>query len=78
MYDRIKVGITLGDPSGIGSAITRKAIPKIKALADFTVIGDRWVYDQVQSSKFSRKSGIPQIAGKVHRPRSHYELSTFS
>jgi len=42
---KIKVGITLGDPSGIGSAITRKAIPKLKGLADFVVIGDRWVYD---------------------------------
>jgi 4-hydroxythreonine-4-phosphate dehydrogenase len=50
---KIRVGITLGDPSGIGPIITHKAIRKLNALrdADFVVIGDRWVFDQAQSAK---------------------------
>ncbi|MBN2830752.1 MAG: 4-hydroxythreonine-4-phosphate dehydrogenase PdxA [Candidatus Omnitrophica bacterium] len=37
---RIKVGITLGDPSGIGPGITVKAVNKLSGIADFVVIGD--------------------------------------
>lgn len=40
---RIKVGLTIGDPSGIGPAITIKAVKKLKNFADFTIIGDAWV-----------------------------------
>ncbi|MCX5696190.1 MAG: 4-hydroxythreonine-4-phosphate dehydrogenase PdxA [Candidatus Omnitrophica bacterium] len=38
--NKIRVGITIGDPSGIGPAITLKAVNKLKNLADFVVIGD--------------------------------------
>ncbi len=51
-FSKIRVGITMGDPSGIGPAIILKAIPKLKKLADFVIIGDRWVFNKVQSSKF--------------------------
>jgi 4-hydroxythreonine-4-phosphate dehydrogenase len=44
---RIKVALTIGDPSGIGPAITLKAIRKLKNFCDITVIGDKWVLDQV-------------------------------
>lgn len=40
---KIRVGLTIGDPSGIGSAITLKALKILKDKADFTVIGDRFV-----------------------------------
>jgi 4-hydroxy-L-threonine phosphate dehydrogenase PdxA len=36
----------MGDPSGIGPAITAKAILRLKGLADFVVIGDKWVFNQ--------------------------------
>ncbi|MDI6759116.1 MAG: 4-hydroxythreonine-4-phosphate dehydrogenase PdxA [Candidatus Omnitrophota bacterium] len=52
-----RVGITIGDPSGIGPAITLKAIYELKGLADFVIIGDRWVFNQVsrcQGIKVSR------------------------
>ncbi|MEW5895172.1 MAG: 4-hydroxythreonine-4-phosphate dehydrogenase PdxA [Candidatus Omnitrophota bacterium] len=41
------IGITLGDPCGIGPEITAKAlsIPGIRRLADFVLIGDKSVYD---------------------------------
>ena len=44
---KIIVGITMGDPAGIGPAIILKGITKLKGLADFVVIGDKWVFDQV-------------------------------
>ncbi len=46
---RIRVGITIGDPSGIGPLITSKALSKLKGAADFVVIGDRWVFNRPSS-----------------------------
>lgn len=37
---KIRVGITIGDPSGIGPVILLKALPVLKDAADFVVIGD--------------------------------------
>jgi len=43
-YSRIRVGITIGDPSSIGPYITARAIEKLKGTnASFVVIGDKWV-----------------------------------
>ena len=41
-----RIAITLGDPAGIGPEITAKALsePAIRAMADFTLIGDQCVY----------------------------------
>jgi len=41
--------ITIGDPAGIGPEVTLKALasPKVKALANFLVIGDRRLIDRV-------------------------------
>lgn len=50
-FPKIKVGVTMGDPSGIGPFIISKAIPELKGLADFVVIGDEWVFNKVQSAK---------------------------
>ena len=36
---KLKVGITIGDPAGIGPVIAQKALKKLSGLADFTVIG---------------------------------------
>ncbi|MDO8662818.1 MAG: 4-hydroxythreonine-4-phosphate dehydrogenase PdxA [Candidatus Omnitrophota bacterium] len=44
---RIKVGLTIGDPSGIGPVIVLKAINKLSGLADFVVIGDSWVLSRI-------------------------------
>ncbi|MBI4708439.1 MAG: 4-hydroxythreonine-4-phosphate dehydrogenase PdxA [Candidatus Omnitrophica bacterium] len=49
---KIKVGITLGDPSGIGPAITLKAIQQVKNLAEIIVIGDSFVLQKAASLKF--------------------------
>ncbi|OGX17860.1 MAG: 4-hydroxythreonine-4-phosphate dehydrogenase PdxA [Omnitrophica WOR_2 bacterium RBG_13_44_8b] len=46
LKSKVRVGITIGDPSGIGPAITLKAVKKLAGLADFTVIGDNRVLKQ--------------------------------
>jgi len=45
--NKIRVGITIGDPSGIGPLITIKALNKLKGKADFVVIGDKWVLERI-------------------------------
>ena len=40
---KIRVGLTIGDPAGIGPAITLKALKILKNKADFTVIGSSFV-----------------------------------
>lgn len=52
---KIRVGITMGDPSGIGPYITSLAIKKLQHLAEFIVIGDQWV--------FKKAVGRPQASG---------------
>lgn len=47
---KVRVGITIGDPSGIGPAVTLKAINKLKGLAEFVVIGDKWVLDKAYAA----------------------------
>ncbi|MCX5699964.1 MAG: 4-hydroxythreonine-4-phosphate dehydrogenase PdxA [Candidatus Omnitrophica bacterium] len=40
---KIKVGISIGDPSGCGPIVTLKAITRLKGIADFVVIGDAYL-----------------------------------
>lgn len=56
----VRVGITMGDPSGIGPAIICKALNlnKIKPKAEFTVIGDKYVFDKV-AARLGQK--IPKV-----------------
>ncbi|MCM8800645.1 MAG: 4-hydroxythreonine-4-phosphate dehydrogenase PdxA [Candidatus Omnitrophica bacterium] len=42
----IRVGITMGDPSGIGPLIIAKALKIIDKPARFYIIGDRWVFSK--------------------------------
>lgn len=37
----------MGDPSGIGPAVIAKAFPRLKGIADFTVIGDKGVFQRL-------------------------------
>jgi len=43
---KVRVGITLGDPSGIGPVVILKALKEVFGLAEFYVIGDRWVLNK--------------------------------
>jgi len=51
----------MGDPSGIGPEITLKALHKLKGLADFTVIGDKWVLDKAQGAKAGKAQNFKLI-----------------
>ncbi len=53
---KIRVGITMGDPAGIGPAIIPKALKKLKGLANFVIIGDKWVFDKVRSQESEVRS----------------------
>ncbi|MFZ2357547.1 MAG: 4-hydroxythreonine-4-phosphate dehydrogenase PdxA [Candidatus Omnitrophota bacterium] len=52
MNNKIRVGITMGDPSGIGPEIIVKALEKVQHLAEFVLIGDRWVFNQLPAVRF--------------------------
>lgn len=58
---RVRCAITMGDPSGIGPEVIAKALamPEIRGLADFTVIGDKWVIEQL--------CGGPALAGSENK-----------
>lgn len=47
-YSKLRVGITIGDPSGVGPEITLKALTALNGMAQFIVIGDKWVLDRVR------------------------------
>ena len=49
---RIKVGITMGDPSGVGPEIIAKALSSTNKLADFVVIGDKRVFNKKRECEF--------------------------
>lgn len=46
MAGKIRIGITMGDPSGIGPEIIAKALPAISALGPIVVVGDGWVFER--------------------------------
>ena len=55
---RIRVGITMGDPSGIGPGIISSALPRLKGLADFVVIGDNWVINRLSDTECLAREGV--------------------
>ncbi|MCX7927483.1 MAG: 4-hydroxythreonine-4-phosphate dehydrogenase PdxA [Candidatus Omnitrophica bacterium] len=46
MQKKLCVGITMGDPSGIGPEVSFEAIKRLSHKARFVVIGDAWVWQQ--------------------------------
>lgn len=70
--EKIRVGITMGDPSGVGPAIIRKALPKVKGLADFTVIGDAWLFNRIPHIKFIDLGNVPRKNFKFGKVRAEY------
>ena len=81
---KIQVGITMGDPSGIGPAVIVKALPKLAGLADFVIIGDRWVLNSVgdrhacsllqngQSQRFIDLKNVRRAGFKFGQIRAEY------
>ncbi|HTZ11334.1 MAG TPA: 4-hydroxythreonine-4-phosphate dehydrogenase PdxA [Candidatus Margulisiibacteriota bacterium] len=48
---KIKIGITIGDPSGIGPALVLKSIAGFKGKAEFILIGDRGVLSRAVKAR---------------------------
>ena len=82
---KIRVGLSIGDPAGIGPAITLAALNKLRGKADFTVIGDASVLAQAaEIQKISSPSfklidlkNVPQknfCFGKVGRENGRAAL----
>ena len=42
----------MGDPSGIGPSIIAKSIEKLKGLAEFIIIGDKWIFNRLPISDY--------------------------
>lgn len=55
---RIRAGITMGDPSGIGPAITVKALNSLTGAADFSVIGDAGILNKIPGFSRLLKNGV--------------------
>ncbi len=55
---KIRAGITMGDPSGIGPAITVKALNRLTNAADFSVIGDAAVLNKIPGFNRILKNGV--------------------
>lgn len=47
---KVRIGITMGDPSGIGATVIARAVKEIKSLAEVVIIGDKWVFDRSHQS----------------------------
>ncbi len=49
----VKIGITMGDPAGIGPEIIAKTVAqrRMDNLGRITIIGDRWVFDKIRNQK---------------------------
>ena len=54
---RIRVGITMGDPAGIGPEIMAKAIDgmRLGPEAQLVLIGDKWVFDHFRGARSSKR-----------------------
>jgi len=55
---RIKVGITIGDPSGIGPFITIKAVNQLPDIADLVIIGDSSLLSKIPGFRNLKKRKI--------------------
>ncbi|MDP3731995.1 MAG: 4-hydroxythreonine-4-phosphate dehydrogenase PdxA [Candidatus Omnitrophota bacterium] len=76
---KIRVGITMGDPAGIGPEIIPKALKKLKGLANFVIIGDKWVFGQLSAIsyqlsalKFIDLNNVPHKNFKFGKIKAEY------
>ena len=64
MNESIRVGITLGDPAGVGPEIILKALtdPEIRSLCSPVILGDRQVLESVQE-RDGGELGLKEVSG---------------
>jgi 4-hydroxythreonine-4-phosphate dehydrogenase len=54
---KVRVALTMGDPSGIGPQVCAGALARLGAQAEFVVVGDRGVWERVTASQRHRVTG---------------------
>lgn len=64
--DKISVGLTMGDPSGIGPEIIAKALSRVRGWAEFTIIGDRRIFEKRHKEQGTRHKfvDLANVKGK--------------
>lgn len=69
-----RIVITMGDPSGVGPEVTLKALasPKIKGLADFIVVGNRFIME-----KAARELGLKFAASLIDMDNVPQKIFTY-
>jgi len=72
--NRINIAVTIGDPSGVGPEIALKSLasPKVKGLANFFVIGDRYIVDRLNADMGLRLKAELIDLGNVDKNRFSY------
>ena len=71
---KIKIGITMGDPAGIGPEIIARIATRgvISRLGEVLVIGDRWVFDKIKYQKSNIKD--PQFINLKNVPHRNFKF----
>ncbi|MFA4984011.1 MAG: 4-hydroxythreonine-4-phosphate dehydrogenase PdxA [Candidatus Omnitrophota bacterium] len=76
---RLKVAITMGDPSGIGPEVILKALPQLADAAAITVIGDGRVFsslgrlpDKIKGVRFLDLKNVPAARFSFGKARAEY------
>jgi len=69
----------MGDPSGIGPGIIAKSLAKLKNLAQFVVVGDKWVFEkvaghrlQVTGHRFIDLNNVPHKSFSFGKVKAEY------
>ncbi len=76
-YSKIKVGITFGDPAGIGPFIIAKALKRIAGLAEFVIIGDKWIFEQASGPDTGKPAKVEFV--DLHNvSRKNFKFGQFS
>ncbi len=79
MSERPRLGITVGDPAGIGPEVTAKALndSEIRQLADFVVFGDHRLWEKSDGGSFAEFDYHPVTADEFAEPAAGITLVEF-
>ena len=74
MIEPVRIGITMGDPAGVGAEIIAKTIcrGRIKKIGKVLVIGDRWVFNKIKNKGLRIKND--QFMDLNNVPRKNFRF----
>jgi 4-hydroxythreonine-4-phosphate dehydrogenase len=74
---KIRVGLTIGDPAGIGPAITLKAVKALRETVDFTIIGDSFVLER-QAKALGINSALKELIDLGNVEKKNFSFGSLS